>query len=127
MSDLLDELRDAVKKLKSDVLELETLIEKHSGEPTPPPEWEVRRLLVWYEIYKRGGIVSSAELHEIAKKYRYEKGAIGGFFRGKNPSLKYVGVNKDKVALNEWAIEEVKRYMEWLEKHEQDYEKKSAS
>jgi len=127
VSDVLDELRDVVKKLKSDVLELESLIEKYSSGPTPPPKWEVRRLFVWYEIYKRGGIVSSAELHEIARKYGYRRGAVGGFFTGKNPSLKYVGVNKDKVVLSEWAVEEVKRYMKWLEKHKQDYERRSTS
>jgi len=79
-----------------------------------PPLHLVPRLRVWSDVTKRGGIVTEAELREIAAKAGYDTRGLGGFFTGKNPSL--VMVAGGRVALAAWASNEVERYKAWLEK-----------
>ena len=123
IGDLLRELRPRVEALRRILLELEELLNRYSGGPRAPPSWEVPRIFVWYEVYVRGGIVSRDELHEIARRYGYDTRGLGGFFTGDEPSLEYVGVNKDRVVLREWAQREVELYREWIEQHKREYER----
>lgn len=123
MSVDLREIEQKVLEIKRVVLELENMLSKlHGGVPSPP-KWCIPRIFIWYEIYSRGGVVDRSELHQICKMYYGSLKALGGFFTGKDSSLQYVGVNKDKVALKDWAIKEVEQYIEWIKKNRDSYKR----
>ena len=75
----------------------------------------VRRLRVWKKIQDRGGVVTREELHEIVEEIGMDPRGLGGFFAGPDSSL--VHVAQDKIALRQWAAEEVERYRRWLERN----------
>ena len=110
------ELRKKLEEVKLKIAEIEAMIDEQVGGMEIPPDWMIPRIFVWYEIYKRGGIVKKEELHAIGKKYGYDPRGLGGFFAGNEPSLRYVGTRKDTIVLEEWAIKEDEKYIKWIEK-----------
>ena len=120
--EVLKEIRDIIKEIQEALLKIDRLISKELDSDLSPPEWEVPRIFIWYEIYKKDGIVDRDEFHRIGRLYKYDPRGLGGFFVGKEPSLEYVGVNKNKVVLEDWAAEEVKKYKEWIEKNIDKYQ-----
>jgi len=113
------ELKAKIEEVKEhlikDLEELERIIVKFMGGAPQPPDWMIPRIFVWYEVYQKGGIVTREELHDIVRKYYNDVRPLGAFFTGKEPSLRLVGINRDKVALEHWAAREVEKYKEWLD------------
>ena len=118
-------IRQKVEELKQGILELERLLESLSGRVEPPEDWLIPRIFVWYEIYVRGGVVSREELHEIAGKYGYDPRGLGGFFAGDEPSLRYI-MGRSKVVLQDWAVEYVERFKNWIEEHKDEYARQAG-
>ncbi len=119
--------KEQIGALRTDVEKAVSLLEgvrqglaTLGGEESPsilePPEWERSRLIVWAKIYDAGGIVDQATMHKFAREAGYDPRGLAGFFRGKG-SLVWVGKSEEgKVALANWASEEVERYREWIDK-----------
>ena len=126
VNDLVKNIRSKLEEIKRALAELEGVLNMYTGGPEPPPDFLIPRIFVWFEIYKRGGIIDMSELRKIADKY-YENGAqvIGGFFTGERPSLRRIGIRKDKAELQEWAVKEVEEYKEWIEENIEKYKVKS--
>jgi len=122
-SKLAEELLPKLDELSRIVADIRMIVEKYMGGPEPPPDWMIPRIFVWYEIYVKDGIVSRDEFHRIGKKYGYDTRGLGGFFTGDRPSLRYIGVNKDRVMLEDWAAKEVEKYMGWIKANMQYYQK----
>jgi len=114
-----DDLRDLLNSVESIQSELDDMKVKLSnilGEKTMliPPEWERKRLKVWAKIHEKGDIVTYEEWQKIYTEVGYDPRGTGGFFAGDQSSLIWIGDNK--VALSKWAVKEVEKYKEWLEK-----------
>ena len=114
-----DDIRDLLNSVDSIQNELDNVkvkLSKIIGEKTMliPPEWERKRLKVWAMIHKNGDIVNYEEWQKIYTEVGYDPRGTGGFFAGDQSSLIWVG--DDKVALSKWAVKEVGKYQEWLEK-----------
>ena len=122
--DVLKKIKEMIGDIRESLLEVERLIDRELGSDISPQEWEIPRIFIWYEIYKRGGIVDKGEFHRIGKLYGYDPRGLGGFFAGDESSLVYVGVNKNKVVLEDWALKEVEKYKEWIEKNIDKYQVK---
>jgi len=124
MQPKIQNLKEKINQMKQLLAELEAvtnaLIE---GEPMKPDDSMIPRIFVWYEIYARGGIVTKEKFHEIGKKYGYDPRGLGGFFSWDEPSIRYVGINKDQAALEEWAAKDVEKYKEWIEQNKEGYTK----
>jgi len=121
VDELIRELQSKLDELSRVVAELRAVVERYAGGPEAPPSWMIPRIFVWYEIYLEGGIVDKDKFHEIGRKYGYKTRGLGGFFTGSRPSLRYVGVKRDRVMLEEWAAKEVEKYREWIEKNIEHY------
>lgn len=82
--------------------------------------WMEDRVELWCRIYKEGGIVTQARLHEIWRDImgKNTKG-LGGFFAGKNASL--IKTPDEKIVLTKPASDAIKA---WTGKTIAEYAKK---
>jgi len=120
----LEIIREKLHKMKILLAEMEETLNTISGKDvSAPPENLIPRIFVWYEIYLKDGIVDHKEFLEIGEKYGYDRRGLGGFFSWNNPSLKYVGIKNEKIALSKWAADYVETYKEWIEKNIDNYRK----
>lgn len=71
--------------------------------------------------------MNRSELHKIGRMYGYDPRGLGGFFAGDEPSLRYIGKDKEHVVLERWAEKYVEEYIDWIEKNIDNYRKKSSS
>jgi len=78
-----------------------------------PPPYMVDQLKVWKKIKEVGGTVSSDQYQVIGRSIGYDPRGLAGFLHGPNSSL--VKVADGKIALREWASNEVEKYKNWLE------------
>ena len=123
--EVLKNIKELLEQIERNIAEIRSKINTLLGEgPEKPPDWCIPRVFVWYGIYNKGGLVSRDEFHRIGEEYGYDHRGLGGFFTGKEPSLRYVGVNKDTVALEDWAKDIVERYKDWIEQNKEKYKKK---
>ena len=109
-------LLNSVESIQSELDNMKVMLSDIIGEKTTliPPEWARKRLKVWAMIHEKGDIVTYEEWQKIYTKVGYDPRGTGGFFAGDQSSLIWVG--DDKVALSKWAVKEVEKYKEWLEK-----------
>lgn len=120
MDELLQKIEKEVDEAIKILTRVKALISGTRGEVTPP-QWLIPRIFVWYEIYIRGGVVDRAELHKIGRIYGYDPRGLGGFFVGDEPSLRYIGKDRNKIVLERSAEELVKEYLSWIEKNIDKY------
>lgn len=118
-------IKELLEQAALKITEAVNLINQRLGEaPIGPPEWLIQRVFVWNEIYERGGLVRKDEFYRIGREYGYNTRGLGGFFTGKKPSLRYVGVNKDTIVLEDWAKAEVEKYREWIIQNKERYRRR---
>lgn len=110
------DIQNSIEGIQNALDNLKVNVSKIMGEDSMllPPDWERKRLRVWAKIHEKGDVVTYENWQKIYIAVGYDPRGTGGFFAGNDSSLVWVG--DDKVALSKWAVKEVEKYKEWLDK-----------